>query len=146
MRPEAAHYVNVIASESVDEAVRTVLLSELGSHDGVDSVAVSGVSPFDAGAPDFERLNSAAVEDLERNAAGAGGGWEKVATAAQTDSVLIGEVTAVLHGEIRVTIEGAVGLLRDAKGEKPPEIGDKLRVRVIMLNLNRRVLEVMRAR
>lgn len=70
----------------------------------------------------------------------------EVAEATARDLPLEGTVLSSERGEIRVDVEGVIGLLLEWEAGATPRPGDKLRVRVIMLNVKRQRLELMLAR
>jgi hypothetical protein len=143
LRPEAAHYVEVIASGAVDDALRGELLSKLGDHDGVDSVSVSG-PPADVGTLGSESPSAAVGQSPTQGGESRGGGWSTVVDAAQRGSTLVGTIVSSQAGDVRVDIDGALGLLRDWEGALP-KIGETIRVRVIVLKVKQRRLEVMQS-
>jgi hypothetical protein len=136
LRPDAAHYVNVMVSDASDDVARSIVLSRLGHNDGIDSVAVSGLSyPFDARRADAGGLQSALVAeagtDLEP-------GWARLAKAIEADSPIVAKVVALEGADARVDVEGAAGTLWMKEGEHPVRVGDEVRVRVVMLNVAQR--------
>ncbi len=55
LRPGSAHYVNLVVAEPVHDAVRS-LISNLGQNDGIDSVAVSGLTLADVPAREVKAI------------------------------------------------------------------------------------------
>ncbi len=137
LKPDAAHYVNVIAADPVDDSVRRIVLPELGQNDGIDAVAVFGLALLAAPAPK-------PWTDEER--ASAGDAWARMSDAIQADAVLVGRVVESAGDEVRVDVDGAVGLLVRWVGEAPPKVGDTIRVRAVVLNLKQRRVEFVEVR
>src|SRR5262249_11791523 len=102
LRPEAAHYVNVTAAEPVDEAVRTEMRAKLGDHDGIDSVAVTGLDAGDGDSALFDDLFAESGQQATADAAHLGRGWARVVDAMQRDAPLVATVLTSGRDEIRV--------------------------------------------
>lgn len=136
LRPDAAHYVNVMVSDGSDDVARSIVLSRLGENDGIDSVAVLGLSaPPDAGRADAAGLQSALAPGAATNLEPA---WARLVKAIEADSPIVARVIALEGADARVDVEGAAGTLWMKEEERPVRVGDEVRVRVVMLNVAQR--------
>jgi hypothetical protein len=144
LRPDAAHYVDVIASDEADDVVRSIVLSQLGEHDGVDGVRTSRPPPC-ADAARVDPNRSPSSELAPRLATEADPGWAWLAEAFEADNAIVGRVVSLEGEDAQVDVGGAVGNMCVGPGERSVRVGDQVRVRVVMLNLARRRAELVPA-
>jgi hypothetical protein len=138
LKPTAAHYVDVVAAGTIDDGVRNGLLAELGHGDGIDGVAIQGLSHD--GGPSFNDRWATTWRKQDVTAKQMGPGWATVAQAAKSDALLEGTIIAADENMLRVAVDGAVGTLPRELHPPTANIGDKIRVRVVVLNLKQKRL------
>lgn len=144
LRPDAAHYVNLTVSEHLDEAVRFIVIAQLGQGDGIDSVNVSGLPRFPAPArrePDhLQPRGDMPPAGLDEDA-----GWARLENAVAADSPVVATVLSLGEEGARVDVGGPMGTLWIRPGERPVHVGDEVRGRVVMLNVRQRRVELVRS-
>jgi hypothetical protein len=145
LRPDAAHYVELVEAEDADEAARIALVSQLGERDGIDGVKAQLRRGWPSKAP-------AVVKNQEPNVVDAGhvnGPWRRLAHALENDMPLVGKVISVsVESDVprvaMVDINGARGILHLGP-EEFAKAGDEVDLHLIVFNLKNRRAEFVTA-